>query len=181
MSRSVLSLARSVTQSWRGTFNNLRWAAVHFLRFLTTHDRYKFSYEREFAKVSGSRLSPVTVGFCQHSTGHWIQKRRQSDPYALTSAGLCSPLLLFLLNLTRLLISSCRSLFNVLAFLIKSLHSLLSFSLRCRCCCAVAPAISRISPPAAGKLTRAPVDSTLLIERPHAYTHTLKPHLHLNP
>jgi hypothetical protein len=30
MSRSVLSLARSVTQSWRGTFNNFRWAAMHF-------------------------------------------------------------------------------------------------------------------------------------------------------
>ena len=61
-----------------------------FLRYLTTHDRYKFSYEREFAKVSGSRLSTVTVGFGQNSTGRWIQKRRQSDPYALTSAGLCS-------------------------------------------------------------------------------------------
>jgi hypothetical protein len=32
-----------------------------------------------------SRLSTVTVWFCQNSTGRWIQKRRQSDPFALTS------------------------------------------------------------------------------------------------
>jgi len=42
----------------------------YFLRFLTTHDRYKFSYDREFAKSPDSRLSTETVGFGPHMTYH---------------------------------------------------------------------------------------------------------------